>query len=195
MKKSVLLFVAVVAFSAASYAQGVNFGIKAGVNIANQKMSFGSLSETGDALIGFHVGGFASIMFTEKFGLQPQLLYNAVGSKMEDTEFKSSYLSVPVMFRYQPIEILNIHAGPQFGFLLSSKVGDEDFKDFSKSLDLGLGFGAGIDLPMGIGFSARYVLGLSNTWDVEEVDEFFGEDLTVKNNVFQISVSYRFGGN
>ncbi len=194
MKKSVLLFVAVVAFSAASYAQGVSFGVKAGVNVANQKWSAGNSSETGDALIGFHVGGFATVMFSEKFGLQPELLYNAVGAKMDDAEFKSSYLSVPVLFRYQPIEILNIHAGPQFGFLMSAKVEDEDFKDYMKGLDMGLGFGAGVDLPMGIGFTARYVLGLTNTWDVEEIGEF-GDDFSVKNNVFQISLSYRFGGN
>src|SRR5690606_29570118 len=137
MKKSVLLFVAVVAFSAASYAQGVSFGVKAGVNIANQKYSVDGFSMSPDALIGLHVGGFVTAMFSEQIGLQPELLFNAVGSSIdfggdEAIKQKLSYISVPVLLRYQPIEILNIHAGPQFGFLMGAKVEDEDVKDAYK---------------------------------------------------------------
>ena len=188
MKKIVLLLVTIVAFSAASYAQGVSFGIKAGVNIANQKYDADGFSFSPDAKAGFHVGGFVTFMFSETFGLQPELLFNTVGAKMDDQSLDMSYLSVPVLIRYQPIELLNIHVGPQFGFLMNAKVEDEDVKDGFKGLDVGAAFGAGIDLPAGIGFSARYVLGLSNI--SEESDE-----ITVKNNVFQISLSYRFGTN
>ena len=190
MKKSVLLFVAVVAFSAASYAQGVSFGVKAGLNFASQKWEAGGFSVSPDGRTAFHVGGFVTAMFSEKFGLQPELLYNSVGSGEEDFELQMDYLSVPVLFRYQPIELLNIHAGPQFGFLLSAKSDGEDVKEFAKGLDLGAAFCAGVDLPMGIGFTARYIAGLSNVMD----DEGDSEGIEVKNNVFQISVSYRFGG-
>jgi len=135
-------------------------------------------------------------MFSESFGLQPELLFSSAGAKMDDSKIKMSYISLPVMLRYQPIEILNVHAGPQFGFLASAKAddGDEsmDVKEAYKGLDLGLGIGAGLDLPMGIGFTARYVLGLSNISDGD--DEFFGDEVTVKNNAIQLSVTYRFGG-
>lgn len=104
-----------------------------------------------------------------------------------------TYLTVPVMVRYNPVKIFNIHAGPQFGFLMSAKQkfdGDsQDIKDSMKGLDLGLGIGAGVDLPMGLGLSARYVLGLSNI--AEEAD---GAEGTLKNNVVQLSVSYKLFG-
>jgi hypothetical protein len=200
MKKLVLTLCAICAFAVASFAQGVSFGAKAGVNIAKQKWEAQGISVSPDALTGFHVGGFATIMFSESFGLQPELLFSIVGAKMDfgsgdDSSLKMSYISVPVMFRYQPVEIFNLHAGPQFGFLASAKAesdGDsEDVKEAFKGLDLGLGFGAGVDLPMGLGFTARYVLGLSN---ISEGDEDFGDEITMKNNVFQLSVTYRFGG-
>jgi hypothetical protein len=58
-------------------------------------------------------------------------------------------------------------------------------------MDLGAGIGAGVDLPMGLGLSARYVFGLSNIYDESD----FG-DLTVKNTVLQFSATFRlFGGN
>ncbi len=190
MKKSVLLFVAVVAFSAASYAQGVSFGVKAGVNFASQKWEAGGFSVSPDGRTAFHVGGFVTAMFSEKFGLQPELLYNSVGTGEEDFEIAMDYLSVPVLFRYQPIELLNIHAGPQFGFLLSAKSDGEDVKEFTKGLDVGAAVGAGVDLPMGLGFTARYIMGLTNVMDDED-----NEGVEVKNNVFQISVTYRFGSN
>jgi hypothetical protein len=70
------------------------------------------------------------------------------------------------MLRYSPVKVFNLHAGPQFGMLLSAKQecdgNSEDIKDGLKGLDFGLGIGAGVDLPMGLGFSARYVAGLSN---------------------------------
>jgi hypothetical protein len=195
MKKLVLLFVAVVAITATSYAQGVSFGVKAGLNVANQKWDVPGFSLSPDARLGFHVGGFATIMFSENFGIQPELSFSTAGFKIEEGGEKYverwNYITLPVMVRYQPIEILNLHAGPQLGFLAGAKAEfdgeSEDIED-TKGFELGLGAGIGVDLPMGLGFNARYVLGLTNIYDVGDADA------TIKNNVFQISVSYRFGG-
>jgi hypothetical protein len=197
MKKLVLTLTAVCALTLASFAQGVSFGAKAGINLANQKYEAQGYSVSPDALMGFHIGGFATIMFSETFGIQPELLYSSVGSKVDfsgdDIKSKWSYITVPVMFRYQPIKILNIHAGPQFAFLAGAKQeldGDSEDIEGTKGFELAGAFGAGLDLPMGIGFTARYVLGLSSI--MEESDDI--EDFTVKNNVFQLSLTYRFGG-
>src|SRR5690606_29308982 len=141
-----------------------------------------------------HVGGFVTAMFSDQFGLQPELLFNSVGDSGENVDGDKvseavNYLSIPVLFRYQPIEILNIDAGLQVGFLLSAKAEDVDTKEAYKGLALGAAVGAGVDLPMGLGFTARYVLGLANAGETES------DEVKLKNNVFQISVSYRFGGN
>lgn len=197
MKKSLVTF-SLIAFCAyGAVAQGISGGLKLGANFANQKWSMDGFDVSPDARTSLHGGLFLTVMVSETFGIQPELLYNSVGSKFDlfgsEAVQKLDYLTVPILLRYNPVPVFNIHAGPQFGFLLSAKAeadGDsEDIKDNLKGLDLGLGFGAGVDLPMGLGISARYVLGLSDIG--EEVD---GEDASVKNNVIQLSLSYKLFG-
>ena len=192
MKKS-FFTLAIIAFCAVgSYAQGISGGLKAGVNFSNQVYSGGGFSASADARTGFHAGGYLNLGFSESFSLQPELLYSSVGAKFMDTQFKTDYVSIPVMFKYNPAAIFNIHAGPQFGFLMSAKMDDEDVKDGFKGLDLGLGIGAGVDLPMGLGLSARYVMGLSN---IAEEEEGMTGDASTKNTALQVSLSYKlFGG-
>lgn len=190
MKKILFAFTLIAFCAGGALAQGLSGGLKAGVNFSNQVYSGDGFSASADGRTGFHVGGYLNLGFSENFSLQPELIYNSVGSKIGDTAFKTDYLSIPVMLKYNPVAIFNVHAGPQFGLLMSAKSGDEDVKDALKGLDLGLGFGAGVDLPMGLGVTARYILGLSNIGE----DEGMG-DATVKNTAFQLSVSYKlFGG-
>ena len=197
MKKS-FFTLAIIAFCAVgSYAQGISGGLKLGANFANQKFSEDGFDFTPSSRTSLHGGFFLTLMVSETFGIQPELLYNSVGSKIDigagDIVQQLDYVTVPVLLRYNPVSVFNIHAGPQFGFLMSAKSkydGDsEDIKDALKGLDLGVGIGAGVDLPMGLGFSARYVMGLSNV--AEEVD---GSDGTTKNNVVQLSASYKLFG-
>ena len=197
MKKT-FFALSIIAFCAyGASAQGISGGLKLGANFANQKFSSEGFGFSPSSRTSLHGGFYLTVMVSETFGVQPELLYNSVGSKFDlggdDVVQQLDYLTLPVMLRYNPVKIFNIHAGPQFGFLMSAKQkfdGDsEDIKDGLKGLDLGLGIGAGVDLPMGLGFSARYVLGLSNV--AEEAD---GEDGSVKNNTVQISVSYRLFG-
>jgi hypothetical protein len=198
MKKLVLsLAIVAAAFSYAS-AQGISGGVKAGLNLANLG---GDDVEDVDIRPSFHVGGYVNIGFTEKLSLQPELLFNSVGAKSsyEDSGFKVeetlklSYISVPVNLVYS-FGAINIHAGPQFGFLMSAKSevevdgesDEEDVKDSFKGLDLGFGVGLGANFGK-FNASARYTLGLSNIVDADDAD--------VKNNVIQLSVGYRlFGG-
>lgn len=188
MKKLIFTLSLIGLVTAGAFAQ-LSGGLKAGVNFANQKFESDGISFSPDGLVGFHAGAYVNIAPSEKFSIQPELLFNMVGSKVEDSEFKMSYISIPVMFKYSPAPIFNIQAGPQFGFLMGAKLDDEDFKDNFKGLDLGVGIGAGVDLPMGLNFTLRYVLGLSDIGDGEL------SEVTVKNNVLQASIGYRlFGG-
>jgi hypothetical protein len=94
---------------------------------------------------------------------------------------------VPVLLRLNFAKIVNIHAGPQFGVLLSAKAEDVDIKDELESSDLGVAVGAGLDLPMGLTASARYVFGLKDI-------EASSSGIEATNNVFQLSVGYKFIG-
>lgn len=193
MKKSFFTLTLIAFCAYGALAQGISGGLKVGANFANMKYDtdFGGFSP--DARTSFHFGGYLNLGVSESFSVQPELLYNSVGAKMGDGSLKANYLSIPIMLQYNPVPVFNIHAGPQVGFLMSAKAddGDEsvDVKDGYKGLDLGLGVGAGVNLPMGLGVNVRYILGLSNIMD--EADEV---DATVKNNVVQLSVSYKLFG-
>lgn len=140
-------------------------------------------------------GLYLTANVTEKFAIQPELLFSAMGATdpdISDVKYQFNYVSLPVMLRYNITENFILQAGPQLGFLMSAKVSDGDnsidIKDGFKGIDFGAGFGAGVDFGK---FNAgiRYYLGLSNIAEDTQADE------TYKNNGIQIFAGYRlFGG-
>jgi len=199
MKKIMLTAAAVLAF-AFSNAQETKFGVKAGLNLANLTGDYDGAS----SLIGFHVGGFAEIKLTDKFAIQPELLYSAQGAKIEQTFFdesfefdtKLNYLNIPVLAKYYITEGFSVEAGPQVGFLLSAKEDGEDAKDYYKSVDFGFNVGAGYNFTENLSVGLRYTIGLSSIADVPDSEEGFEDfdvsDIDVKNSVFALSVGYKF---
>src|SRR6185295_14983579 len=90
-------------------------------------------------------------MFTDKLGIQPDLLYSVQGTKFGGTYTDTySYLNIPVLFRVNVIPVLNLHAGPQLGLCLAAKTEGggttTDFKDEVNTVDFAFAFGAGVDL-------------------------------------------------
>ena len=206
--KKLVLCAAVAAFAFMNVnAQEVKYGAKAGVNFA----SIGG-DDTGnsDGLTSFHFGGVAEIVISEKFSVQPELIYSAQGSKStiedefdkDEITLKLDYLNIPIMAKYYVTEGLSIEAGPQIGILMSAKAdfdytdkqdsqfnesGSTDVKDRTNGIDFGFGIGAGYKMDSGLNFALRYNLGLSNINDFEGSDNFKNQ-----NNVFQLSVGYFF---
>ena len=205
MKKIILTAVAVFAFGF-TYAQKAEFGIKGGLNIANQNFS-GDGAPSPSSLIGFHVGGFVEIKIADKFSIQPELLYSTQGSKFDmivdidgtdyntENTIKLAYINIPVMFKYYATEKFSLEAGPQIGFLVDSKLEvnvlgqsvTQDGKDLFESVDFGLNLGAGYDITKNISVGVRYNLGLANVAKTED-----GSNDTIKNSVFSLSVGYKF---
>ena len=169
-------------------AQDVQFGLKAGVNLATIT---GDVSGDFDSRTSFHLGILSEIEISEMFSFQPELLYSSQGIKDDifDEKIKLDYMNIPLMGKYYISEGISLEAGPQIGFLLSAKSDidgeEEDIKDSLKGIDFGLNFGLGYKMNCGLSFGARYNIGLSN---------FNNEDGlgSVKNSVFQISVGYFF---
>jgi hypothetical protein len=184
MKKIFLVVVAVLACATLSQAQ-LKIGAKAGVNISTLDFEAEGFSFSPDSKIGGHFGLMAKTMFSEQFGLQPELLYSMEGASIEDEDFNVNYVNIPVLLTWNPSEIFNIHLGPQFGVLVAAEAGDEDVKDELTSLNLSLAAGAAVELENGFTGGVRYNLGLSDLNDTE--DEF-----EIKANTFQIYVGYFF---
>jgi opacity protein-like surface antigen len=199
MKKIILAAVAVLAFGFAN-AQEVKFGVKGGLNIATQSYG-GEDAPSPSSLTGFHIGGLVEIKISDKFSIQPELLYSTQGSKFSMTgystenSFKLSYINIPVMLKYFVAEKFSLEAGPQIGFLTSSKMevilsgitGSKDAKEIFKTVDFGLNIGAGYDFTKKISVNARYNFGLSNIAKNED-----NSDISIKNGVFLVSVGYKF---
>lgn len=133
MKKILLSAVVVFTFGLTN-AQDVSYGVKGGLNLSNLS---GDIEDT-KSLFGAHVGAFAEIKITDKFSVQPELLFSMQGAKQEYTYFESfegftitetekttlklGYLNLPIMAKYYVSDKFSLEAGPQIGFLLSAKV-------------------------------------------------------------------------
>lgn len=165
MKKVLLTAAAVMAFGLMN-AQEVKYGAKAGLNMSNYT---GDVENT-DMKIGFQVGGFAEIKISDKFAVQPELLFTNLGAKGDFSGItvteNLNYIAIPVMAKYFVAEKFSIEAGPQIGFLMSAKMdaGGEsvDTKEFYNSTDLGLNVGFGYDFTENISLGLRYTAGISN---------------------------------
>ncbi len=190
MKKVLLSLVVIATTVFASQAQ-VSYGAKAGANLYNFS---GDDADGFDSKIGFNVGGFVNIPVSETFSVQPELVFSAEGAKTSissvDANYNMNYLNIPIMLQYNNPSGFYAEAGPQIGLLMSAKVKvdseSEDVKDSFKGTNISLGVGVGYRLPNGLGFGARYNLGLGNLVDEGDVD--------VKLSGFQLGVSFKFGG-
>ncbi|WP_405410207.1 porin family protein [Maribacter sp. Asnod1-A12] len=187
MKKLIIVgFLALTSlYSGSLKAQSIYIGPKVGLNLANFT---GNVNSSLRGLAALHVGGVAEIEIVDMFSIQPELLYSVKGAILDDTKLVNSYLSLPVMGKFYPIDMLYIEAGPQIGFLISanekSNANNIKTTDSYKTVDLGLGFGAGVNLrDIGLSLGLRYNAGLSN---------IFIDNSRIKNGVFQISAAYTF---
>ena len=145
-----------------------------------------------------HLGGYLQLMFTDVIGVQPAVLVSFQGHGEEEVslnKLKTSYVNVPVMFRYNVGYNGHVLVGPQFGILLSAKSefvdpfsgasSEVDVKDQFKGSDLSLVFGGGLDIMDRFNASIRYALGLS---DLNET-EIPGNKRT--NQVIQVSFAIK----
>jgi len=189
MKKTLINFVLAIAlFSIGSdlMAQGIGLGLKAGANFANQDITDISTSSR----TSFHGGAYLTLAFSEKWAIQPELLFSSQGSEIPDINdvAEMDYFSIPVLLRWRPVGLLSFHAGPQFSSLLSAvdKSGNNIKEDFKNS-DFGLALGAAVHLPLGLNGGLRYVWGFTDVADLNN-------DTSVKNRTWQIFVGWTFLG-
>lgn len=190
--KSLALLTIASTLASISFAQGFHVGVKAGANIF--KVDGTAIKD--EFKFGYNLGAFAELNFSEKWGIQPEVMWNQTNYRTaknfneiypggkSDVEGKLNYLSIPVLLSFTPAKIISFQAGPQFGILLNKDKslfdnGQEAFKggDFSM-----LG---GVQLNIGsLKVGGRYVLGLANINDIDEKEKW-------KNQGFQVYIGTR----
>ena len=182
MKKIILTAAAVFAFSFDN-AQDSKFGVKGGLSMSSNS------EEGAKSLLAFHLGAFAEFKVSDKFAVQPELLYSAQGAKFSEagasSTFNLNYINIPVMAKFNVAEAFTLEVGPQIGFLMSAKAEGVDFKELCNSTDFGLNFGAGYNLSETTSLGLRYNMGLSDVLK-NQVDG------SSKNSSIQLSFGYKF---
>lgn len=111
----------------------IQYGVKGGGNLSAILLDIGD----GDGYLqtklipGFHIGGFVELPLSEKFALQPSLLFSTKGYKVDEKGFSSylfgvdnitftsHYLELPINFIFKPqvgAGNLLLGAGPYIGY-------------------------------------------------------------------------------
>ena len=207
--KKLFILLAVVCLAQITFAQA-RFGIRGGLNIANQKVTFSGfgdeVSQSGDGIPSFHIGGMADVQLSDYIYLQPSLLLSGKGTDFsgEDdfgnpvtAKIRPFYLEIPVNLVVKtriPNSNLSVYggAGPSLGIGLFGNVEAENqtedaFQDEGfKRLDFGINITAGIETPSGLQFSFHFTPGLANIYAPED------DEITWKNKVVGFSIGYFF---
>ncbi len=164
-------------------AQEVKLGVKVGVNISTLNGNEDNL----DAQDGWVLGATAEVALTEKFSLQPELLYSQQGAQdRESFLYDLKYITMPIMAKYYLAEGFSLEAGPQLSILVKdeilSKTSDATLNPNSENLDIAVNLGLGYQLNKRFSVQTRYSIG---TMDVDKEAKF-------KNGVLQLTVGYHF---
>jgi hypothetical protein len=187
MKKTIMIGLFFLALSTSTQAQLVKFGIKAGVNYANQNGSNITVNSTNydtEAITSYHAGLVAEVKLTDGFSVQPELLYSTQGATYKNAfeEFKNElgYLSIPVLAKIHLNKTISLDLGPQASFLLSER-NNFDVNN-AETFEFAAVGGLGINITKNFFLQGRYVLGLSEA----------SKEAEVKNSALQVSAGFTF---
>lgn len=180
------------------------FGLKAGTNYSNVYDAQGEAFNA-NPKFGLATGAFLAIPIGKYLGIQPELLFSQKGFQATgrilgstyDFTRTTSYIDVPLLFSFKPIEFLNLLAGPQYSYLLKQR---DVFANATTSIEQEkefvndnvrkntLCFTGGIDITM-----KHIVLGARAGWDVQN-NNGDGTSTTprYKNVWYQATIGYRF---
>ena len=106
----------------------LSFGLKAGLNMSNVWDSKGQ-DFVADPKYGLAGGAFVSLPIGKYIGVQPELMISQKGFKGSGSLLgigysytrTTTFLDVPLLLQFKPIEYFTILAGPQFSYLFNEK--------------------------------------------------------------------------
>jgi hypothetical protein len=200
MKKlSVVLFLSL--YGLIGYGQSSYFGIEAGVNISNQRVStYNPYSYYSTHQISFHenavkpsVSVYYHFEFNEKIGARVKASYMGLGftggysDQYNFGKVDINYLMVPITFHYKANKNLSLTAGPYVSFTLNgSRPFNQEILSVYHKNDFGFSFGGEHDIYKGLALSVSYFMGVKNIW----LDDQNG-NIEYTNRALQISLIYK----
>jgi opacity protein-like surface antigen len=218
-----LLIVSLIISSSQIQAQTkISLGARAGLSFSNLSFDPNVPSQiTKSSRTGFKVGGLAEISFIPMLAVQIEPMFSTGGSELSGQIFnngfssvngkityKISYIEIPILLKFKiplagPVSPY-VFAGPNIGFIMSSKESDEpsgyassetDLKDFVSTINFALDFGAGAGFKVTprivLMLDIRYSLGMSNVLN-DKGKQNFGSNQSIKSNAFQIVAGVMF---
>ncbi|RTQ49737.1 PorT family protein [Hymenobacter gummosus] len=207
---------------AANGADGVRFGLRAGVNVADWSgdavQSLQSLLDLTDGAVtrqqrpGFHAGAYVSLPLGPRFTIEPGVQYSEKGMVMsgklpiEALDFlnaqatataRMSYIDVPVLLKGYLTRGLYLYAGPQASYLVSGKArleaGALGFSAYKQDFDVKEYFRElDFGLTGGAGYQFGNGLGLSAGYDYGLSSLDKNNNFDAQNRVIKASLNYTF---
>ena len=200
MKKLFLIASFIVLGTTATQAQDYwNFGIKGGANFATIANEDG---ENPDGRTSFNVGAMVEIPVSDKFSIQPEVLYSAQGATLasfdedntfdvdDNVDYQLDYIQVPVLAKIYLVEGLSVQVGPSFNFLANEEIdfdptsdsGDIDIEDGANGFEFGGAVGLEYKFANGFLIQGRYTRGFSEIYD----------NADGRNSVVQAGIGFMF---
>jgi len=219
--KKLILIVAVLFITNATYSQFFSWGLKAGLSSA--KLKFDDFSGAFDASnplnssvkfspssskMGFHIGAFTRIKILAIY-LQPELYFASSGSEIDINDPALTSLKTVATVKYNKMDIpilvgfklgpARVNLGPVASMNFSSKsdVVDayksaiEDYTNINNFVTWGAQVGAGVDILKKLTVDLRYEFGLSKLGDTIKIGNT-NFGTDQRQNIFLLSVGYIF---
>lgn len=169
--KKLMLMAAVAVFGLSNVNAQSQFGVMAGYTNISEKASYDGISAS-QAESGFFVGVVGDFTVSEKFHIQPEVLYANVS--------ESNFLYIPILAKYMVSEEFGILVGPQANLIL------EDMPNGVNSLGVDLTFGGNYKITQNFFAEARYGFELTNRVSDSSLD------VKGRFNTLHVGVGYMF---
>ena len=191
--KKILMTVAFAALAIAGANAQTKFGVRAGLNLADQAIKSRDVKVETKIRPAFYVGGLAEFAFNDVVLMDAGLTYSNQGAKAKegDGALVQHALNLPVWFKYD-FAGFRPKAGLYAGYILSQQTKYDGKTETVKSdsynhFDYGIGLGAEYNLSdNGLFFEASYNWGLANLQKNGDSKNY------ANNRVIQIGVGYKF---
>ena len=180
MKTKILTLITIAMIATTSaMAQSFKIGIKGGADI--NKITGKSFKD--QFSFGYHLGGFAEIGLTSRFGIQPEVLFSQVSADTSSqfselyqfnniSKVKLSYLNIPLLLNYMPNKIVSLQVGPQYGILIDQNQNMlKNGKDAFSKGDFSMVGGLQLNISK-IKLYGRYAVGLNNINEIDNRDKW-----------------------